>query len=73
MENFLIYLPVIKGKDKSMSNIRFPSGICIRQSLEAIVTIKHQEGNEHLNKRKKRNYCQRKMNYKIKPNENYRV
>lgn len=56
-----------------MSNIRFPSGIYIRQSLEAIVTIKHQEGNEHLNKRKKRNYCQRKMKYKIKPNENYRV
>ena len=37
-----------KGKYKSMSNIRFSSGICIRQSLEATVTIKHQEGNEHL-------------------------
>lgn len=69
----MIYLPVIKGKYKSMSNIRFSRGIYIRQSLEATVTIKHQEGNEHLNKRKKRNNCQRKMKYKLKPNENYRV
>lgn len=52
MENFLIYLPVIKGKYKSMSNIRFSSGICIRQSLDHCYN-QAPRGNEHLNKRKR--------------------